>query len=276
MRSIYVQPPKGTYEIIVVDNASVDGSANMIESEFPDVVLICNAKNFGYARANNQGAEIAKGKYILLLGSDTEVRGNALEKMIQFMNEYHNAGAVGCKLVTPDGKLQPSCKRFPTPLNAAALYCSLNWLNSGYLMKKFKHDVVRSVDQPDATCLIVRKAIVDSFGLFDERLTILYNDVELCRRIKHSGWEIYFTPLAVVMHHGSRSTKQANPKLRLEMYCNILLYYRMHFGRKAEYFLLPILLFRLMAVTKSPIALKLFSFHHDTKAELSLLHSQLR
>lgn len=235
----------------------------MILTEFPDVVLIRNATNFGYARGNNQGAERAQGKYLLLLGSDTEVREGSLQEMIRFMNEHYEAGAAGCKLITPKNKLQRSCKRFPTPWNAAALYCSLNWLNGRYLMKDFNYDIVRTVDQPDATCLIIRKEIVDSLGFFDERYTILYNDVELCWRIWHSGSKIYFTPSAVVMHHGSRSTKQADPHLRLEMYRNILLYYKMHFGRAAMCILLPILFFRLLLISKSVVAFGLFRWQRD-------------
>jgi GT2 family glycosyltransferase len=269
LHSISTFPPKDSYEVIVVENASSDGSAEMIQNEFPDVTLIRNASNLGYAQGNNQGAECAKGKYLLLLGSDTEVRKDALQEMLYFMNEHVDAGAAGCKLVTPDGKLQPSCKRFPTPWNAVALYCSLNWLNARYLMKSFNHDGVRTVDQPDATCLIIRKEIVNSSGLFDERFTILYNDVELCRRIWDGGWKIYFIPSAVVMHHGSRSTKQATPKLRLEMYRNILLYYRIHFGRAAMCLLLPILFFRFLIITRSVVAFKLFLWPRSTKNELA-------
>lgn len=269
LRSVFTFPPKEPYEIIVVDNASTDGSVEMVETYFPMVTLIRNAVNYGYARGNNQGAERATGKYLLLLGSDTEVSDSAIEEMIHFMNEHRDAGAAGCRLVTPDGKLQRSCKRFPTLWNAMAMYSSLHCLNNRYLMKEFSHDVVRTVDQPDATCLIIRKEVVDSLGLFDERFTILYNDVELCRRIWRGGWKIYFIPSAVVMHHGSSSTKQAPPNLRLEMYRNILLYYKIHYGA-ASYILLPILFVRFLFIAKSLVAFKLFFRQRSTKNEIAM------
>ena len=237
-------------EIIVVDNASTDGSADMVEREFPKVRLIRNKKNNGYAGGNDQGAAVARGQYLLLLGSDTEVRAGTLDALVAFLDAHPDAGAVACRLEFPDGRLQPSVKRFPTLLNAVAMYTSLLRFNRRYLMTDFSHDQLLEVDQPDGTCFMLRRSFFEKHGLFDESLSILYNDVDLCRRIKQAGFTIYFLPSVSVMHHGSSSTRQAPPQLRIEMYRNILTYYERYHGRAARWLLSPILCARLLAVTK--------------------------
>jgi GT2 family glycosyltransferase len=237
-------------EIIVVDNASTDGSADMVAREFPSVHLIRNQKNNGYAGGNNQGAAVAQGKYLLLLGSDTEVRAGTIDALVAFLDVHPEAGAVTCRLEFPDGRLQPSVKRFPTVLNAVAMYTSLHRFNQRYLMSDFSHTQLLEVDQPDGTCFMLRCSFFEQHGLFDERLSILYNDVDLCRRMKQAGYTIYFLPSVSVMHHGSSSTRQAPPHLRIEMYRNILTYYERYHGRAARWLLSPILWVRLLAITK--------------------------
>ena len=187
LRSIASYPPRNNYEVIVIDNGSVDGSADMVRSDFPDVCLVPNVRNTGFAPANNQGFKVAKGSYVLLLGSDTEVRDCALQSMIAFLRSHPEAGAVSPKLISPDGRLQRSCKRFPTLGNALAMYCSLHWLNKHYLMEDFDHDSLRQVDQPDATSIMFRRELIEEIGGFDENYSILYNDVDLCQKLKKRG-----------------------------------------------------------------------------------------
>lgn len=257
--SIYTFPSRDDFEVIVIDNASHDGSPDMVAKEFPNVYLIRNADNKGFAGGNNQGIKVARGEYIVLLGSDTEVRQDSLQSMIQFLDTHPESGAVSCKLVLPNGELQRSCKRFPSLGNAIAMYCSLHWLNKTYLMHDFDHNSVKEVDQADATCIMIRRGVMNALGGLDERYSILYNDVDLCQRMKNLDVRVYFIPDAIVIHHGSQSTRKAPPALRLEMYHNVLDYYETYVGRYARWMLLPILFTRLLAVTRHPVALKLFA-----------------
>lgn len=266
LSSIVSFPPPCPFEIIVVDNASRDGSAAMVRSAFPNVTLIENEVNTGYARGNNIGYERSSGKYVLLLGSDTVVNEQTMNVLIDFLDHHPETGIVSCRLEQPNGALQHSCKRFPTTGNAVAMYCSLHFLNRNYLMTDFDHMSVREIDQPDATCIIIRRSALDDF-IFDERFSILYNDVDLCQRVKRKGWKIFFTPDAKVVHHGSQSTKQAPPNVRLVMYQNILLYYQTYFGMTSRMLLAPILFIRFFLATRTFGGLSLL--YSIRKAKLS-------
>ncbi|MCX7643596.1 MAG: glycosyltransferase family 2 protein, partial [Armatimonadetes bacterium] len=156
------------FEVIVVDNASVDGSAEMVQSEFPQVKLIANGRNVGYAAANNQAAKLAKGQYFLLLNPDTELTPATIDKLVAFAETHPDAGAVAPKLVYPNGRLQPSVRSFPTP--AALLFSALALdkiftirrspfavFFGRYRMTWFNYDEVAEIDQPMASALLVRK-----------------------------------------------------------------------------------------------------------------------
>lgn len=249
LASIHLFPPSISYEIIVVDNASVDDSDVMVKNLFPNVTLIKNTVNTGYAGGNNIGYKNSTGDYILLLGSDTEVFSNTIQTLIDYLDHNLDVGLVSCRFELPNGELQHSCKKFPTVFNAIATYCSIHSLNKEYLMTRFDHATVREIDQPDATCVMLRRATIDS-RIFDERFSILYNDVDLCQRIKKKGWKIVYIPTAKIIHHGSQSTKQASPTIRLVMYQNILLYYQTYFGFYARVILAPILVMRYLFATK--------------------------
>jgi GT2 family glycosyltransferase len=186
--------------------------------------------------------------------------------MIDAMDSKTNAGIISCRLELPGGGLQHSCKRFPTVLNAMAMYCSIHMVNGGYLMSAFDHTSEKEIDQPDATCVLIRRSALDDY-IFDERFSILYNDVDLCQRIKRKGWKIIFIPTARVLHHGSQSTKQAPPNVRLVMYQNILLYYQTYFGSFARVLLSPILVVRYIVATRSLRGITLF--YSLTKASLT-------
>lgn len=236
------------YEVIVIDNGSNDGSAQYLESLGEKITLVKNRSNLGYAKACNQGMKIARGEYILLLGSDTIMQEGTLEKSISYLNEHTDAGAVGCRLLNPDGSMQNSCKRFPKLRNAFFTYLSLDSLNKDYDMADFDYSRTAEVDQIATTYLMIRKSVLEQTGYFDEAYRIMYNDVDLCRRIWDSGSKIYFLHTCSVIHYGSHSTKQAGFKLRKIMYGDIYRYYRNYFGFKAK-FLYPILVFRLLVVS---------------------------
>jgi GT2 family glycosyltransferase len=207
------------FEIIVVDNSSRDRTVKSIQESSPSVTLIENQKNLGYAYANNQGIEKSTGRYVLLLNPDTEIRGNALDLMLKFLDANPNAGALGPKLLNPDGSVQPSCREFPG-------FSTLLWEFSGlsklspksrifgrWRMGYFGFDRTGEVDQPMGSCLMLRRETLEQVGLFDEAFAMFFNDVDLCYRIKAAGWKILFYPDAEVTHYRGASTSKAKRKM---------------------------------------------------------------
>ncbi|MGH2575694.1 MAG: glycosyltransferase family 2 protein, partial [Ignavibacteria bacterium] len=152
-----------------------------------------------------------------------------------------------CKILNPDGTVQNNCKRFPLLKNAFYTYLSLNRLNKDYDMDWFHYDKTIEVDQIATTFLMVRNEVLKKIDYFDVKYRILYNDVDLCKRIRSAGHKIFFIHTANIIHHGSQSTKKANFRIRTIMYNDIYRYYRRNFGFKAV-FLIPVLYIRLMII----------------------------
>lgn len=238
----------GKTEIIIIDNNSSDMSVPELKEKYPDVIIIQNKENIGYAPACNQGMKASKGVYILLLGSDTVLKNNSLTECINYLDSNPDCGAVGCRLLYPDGRPQGNCKKFPTLKNAFFTYLSLDKFNYEYDMLWFNYDKTIEVDQIATTFLMIRSEILKEINYFDERFRILYNDVDLCKRIRNSGNKIVFLHTAEIFHHGSFSTKRAGFKVRKIMYSDIFIYYYLNFKFKA-FFLLPVLIVRLMIVS---------------------------
>lgn len=241
---------KDKFEVTVIDNNSSDNTPSDIEKNFTSVRLIKNDANLGYAPACNQGMKTAKGKYVLLLGSDTMVKDNSLIKCIQFLETNPECGAVGCRLIYPDGNTQGNCKKFPTLRNAIFTYMSLNFLNKDYDMLWFNYDKTIEVEQIATTFLMVRNDTLKKINYFDEQYKIMYNDVDLCKKIWDTGEKIFFLHDAEVIHHGSLSTRKAKPNVRKIMYKDIYRYYRNNYGWSSV-ILIPILFFRFMIVSLS-------------------------
>lgn len=206
-------------EIIVVDNSSSDRTAQIVREFFPQVSLIENKTNVGYAKANNQGIAKSTGRYVLLLNPDTEVQGNALGLMLKFMEANPNVGALGPRLLNPDETVQPSCREFPT-------FSTLIWEFTGlsrlfpkskilgsWKMGYFDFNQPREVDQPMGSCLMLKRETLEQVGLFDETFAMFFNDVDLCYRVKKAGWKIFFSPEAQVVHHHGASTGKAKRKM---------------------------------------------------------------
>lgn len=236
------------YEIIVIDNASSDGSREYLRGMKDKITLIENSVNLGYAKACNQGMKASSGKYVLLLGSDTIMLENTLKECVSFLDNTSDAGAVACRLLNPDGTIQNSLKKFPKLKNAFYTYLSFNKLNREYDMASFDYNQTCPVEQAAATFLMIRRELAEDIGWFDESYRILYNDVDLCSRIWAAGKKIYFLHTVSIIHYGSHSTKNADFSLRKIMYSDIYRYYSRHFGFKAK-FLYPILAFRLIVVS---------------------------
>jgi len=238
LQSVRENPPSADYEVIVVDNASGDGSTEMVSGEFPAVKLISNSRNRGYAEGNNQGMEASTGDYLLLLNPDTEVKPGAVDALLRFGREHANAAAVGCRLIGPDGKVQNSCRSFPEPLPILFEYTKLSRLApasktlGAYRMTYFTYDKDSEVDQPMASCLLLSRKAVDDVGMFDTDFPIFFNDVDWCYRARKNSWKIYFTASAEVLHHGGAGTSLARPEMVAESHKSLIRFYNKYYTRR--------------------------------------------
>jgi GT2 family glycosyltransferase len=235
LQAIALYPPHRPYEIIVVDNASTDGSANMVAAEFPDVRLIGNAQNEQYACANNQAIRAGSGSLVLLLNPDAHVLAGTIDTLLDFMDANPAAGACAPKLLHPDGRVQRSVRSFPAPgalladiLGLARMFPQSRALGR-YRLTYWDYDSVREVDQPMASALMIRRRALQQVGLFDEQFPLFFNDVDLCYRLRKAAWRIYFLPAAHAIHHVGASTAQARrTALRLSQE-GLIRFYRKHY-----------------------------------------------
>jgi len=226
LRSIYEKTKEIKYEIIVVDNASKDGSAKMIKEEFPEVKLIENKENVGFARGNNQGFFQSKGKYVLLLNPDTKLIDNSFLKMANYLDLNKEAGAVGPKFFYPDGTFQRYYARFPTFLSMITLWFPPKKVAYGlrptrsFFMLDDDFSKVMEIDHIAAACVMVRRNLFLKENLMDEKFTIFFGDVDLSHRIYDKGFKIYFLPHAQIIHYGKKGgTEQGMISLSLSSEC---------------------------------------------------------
>ena len=236
LRSIYEAPPPFAFEVVVVDNASHDGSAAMVVSEFPQVLLVANTANTGYAEGNNQAIAKLSGAFVLLLNPDVILPVGGLETAVRFMESHKDAGALGVRQVYPDGTLQRSVRGFPTPLAMVWELLGLSRLfpNSAtfgaYRMTYFTYDRVAEVDQPMGTFLLMRREVIDKIGALDEAFPIFFNEVDWCLRCKRAGWKIFYTPDVQVIHYGGASTVQVGAAMAWESRRGLLKFYTKHYS----------------------------------------------
>ncbi len=234
--SIYKNPSSSPFEVILIDNASSDKTVECIQKEFSQVVCIANNDNRGFAGANNQGIEIAKGEYLLFLNPDTIIHKGTLDYLVDFMDNNKEAGACGPQLLNEDGSIQRSVRRFPSFRGALYRFTFLKYFKifkkdyRNWLARDFDHKSQIEVDQLMGAALLVRKSITDNIGGFDERYFMYYEEVDLCCRIKHDGWQIVFLPQVRITHLGGRSSQQIPAAKRIMMLRSMLKYFRKHRG----------------------------------------------
>lgn len=223
LRSVREHAGGLSYEVIVVDNASSDGSAEMVRAEFPDVRLIANDTNLGFGRANNQAMRVARGRYFLLLNSDTVVCDDAIQRLVNFVANDPAIGIAGCKLLFADRTLQSSCSRFPSLrvalLEDLMLYKFLPRRLQGELLLGgyWPHDHARDVDAVWGAAMIVRREVFEQTNGFDERIFMYGEDLEWCMRVRDRGWRIAFTPEAAIIHLNHKSSEQKYGDERIDL-----------------------------------------------------------
>lgn len=222
-------------EVIVVDNGSEDGSPEMVRREFPEVQLIANAENLGFAAANNQAIEVAKGKHVLLLNSDTLVLGDVLPRSLAYMETHPEVGVMGCRVLNTDRSVQLTCSRIPTLTNLFLLTTGLFRLKTPkfcgrYQLLDWDRDSERDVETVTGCFMLVRRAALDDVGLLDETFFFYGEETDWCKRFAVHGWKLRFAPVGEIVHHGSLSSRACNHRRDLMLSEGILRYHRKHSG----------------------------------------------
>jgi GT2 family glycosyltransferase len=235
--SVLRAEPELALQVVVVDNASEDGSPEMVRERFPGVQLIEARENLGFARGYNRAGEAAWGRYLLMLNPDTVTQPGALWRLVDFLDSQEQVGAAAPRLVNSDGSLQYSCRRFPRPLAAVFRNTLLGRLAPGnrfareYLMADWDHGTVREVDWASGAALCVRREAWEEVGGFDEGFFMYAEDVDWCLRARQAGWRICYVPEAVIVHRVGRSSDQRPLAMVREFHRSMARFYRKHYAR---------------------------------------------
>jgi len=232
LASILANPPTSPFETWVVDNASTDDSPRVVREKFPQVHLVENRENVGFARANNQAIPRCAGKYVLLLNPDTLVTSGALQALVDFLDEHPEAGAAGARILNPDGSLQISSHPRPTVPRELWRLFHLDSFSpyAEYPPTKWEMNQKQEVDLLMGACLLLRKKVLDQVGFLDEDYFMYSEEVDLCYRIQRAGWRLFWVPQAEVVHFGGQSTQQAPIAMFLNLYHGKIIYFRKHYG----------------------------------------------
>lgn len=203
--SLYNGDLTSSFDVVVADNGSTDGSQEMLADKFPQIQVIQNGHNVGLSKASNQGIEATVGRYVLLLNNDTIVNGESLDSMVAYLDANPNAGAVGGKLLNPDGSIQSCFNNFSTLLEEFLIATRLGELLRDGYPSIVSGQKLRAVSWMSSACLLLRRSTLDEVGLLDEEYFIYGDEADLQYRIIKAGWQIYFLPHVTTIHYGGRS-----------------------------------------------------------------------
>jgi GT2 family glycosyltransferase len=236
LRSIYRGTHATNFEVVVSDNGSVDGSVEFIRNHYPQVRIVENRQNLGFARGNNAGVRVSRGEYILILNPDTIIHDGALDKLVEFAGRHSEAGAFGCRVLNPDSTYQVSARLFPTVLRYWVSALGLSRLSSFFIYEEYprwRGDTERSIDWQSGCCVMFRGNLLKRLGGFDEQFFYHFEEVDLCRRVWNAGYPILFTPEAVITHLGGQSVGRFPVRFEIEKHRSRYRYFYKHFGAKA-------------------------------------------
>lgn len=223
-------------QIIVVDNASTDGSPEMVAHEFPDVTLVRSSQNLGFARANNIGIQRATSPLLALINSDVVVHPDCFQQLAGFLENHQAAGLVGPKIYGRDARIQHNCRRLPTVWNSICRTLALDRLLSrwpffsGFEMWHWNHDSLTEVDVLSGCFWLARRQAVNEVGELDERFFFYAEDIDWCKRFGDAGWKVVFVPSATATHFGGGSSANAPLRYSIELLRANLIYWRKHHG----------------------------------------------
>jgi len=238
LRSLLEHTQGLEYEVLVVDNASRDGSADMVAAEFPSVRLVRHASNAGLSKALNEGIGLSSGRLVVLLNPDVELQDNAFLSMAGYLGERPDVGILGPRILDEDGSLQLSCRRFPTFsvvfFNRYSVLTRLlprNRLSSRYLMTDFDHGRIAEVDWLSLACWMAPRRLFDEVGLLDEGYFLYNEDVDFCQRVHRAGRKVVYFPEASLLHHIGGSTSTLPNRSVVERHRSMWRYYRKYMRR---------------------------------------------
>ena len=228
LESVYQTIKRIEMEVFVVDNGSIDGSVVAAKERFPEVKFIQNEINLGFAMANNQALRLAKGRYLLLLNPDTQVKKGAIERLISFMDAHSEAGGAGAQLLNSDGSRQNSIANFPSLATELLNKSLLRWLfPKAFPGKERNYPEPIEVDSVIGACMIIRQDAIEQVGLLDEDYFLFLEETDWCYRMKRAGWKIYHVPQAEIYHFQGKGVEIEKKKARVEYYRS-----RYHFFKK--------------------------------------------
>lgn len=236
LASVFAETRDLCFEVIYVDNASEDGSVEMVRERFPSVRIIENERNEGFIRANNQAIEVARGRYVLLLNSDTVVLEGAIQKTVAFADEHPEAAVIGCRVLNPDRSLQRACFMYPSTLNTLLAATGLRQLfrRSRFFgrerMTWCDFDEVRQVQTVCGCFALVRTKAIEQVGVMDEIYFVYGDDPDWCYRFERAGWTNLFTPEPRIIHFGGQTTKQQPSAFLLQKYGTKLVFIKKYGG----------------------------------------------
>src|SRR3990172_1751398 len=230
-------------EVIVVDNASDDGSVEMVGRKFPGVRMVANDRNIGFAAANNIALRLSRGRYMLLLNPDTIVKEDTFQIIIRFLDTHPDAGLAGCRILNPDGTLQLACRRsFPTPWVAFTKIVGLaslfprSRLFGRYNLTYLDPEQPAEVEAISGSFMVIRREAQQQVGLLDEMFFMYGEDLDFCYRLNTSGWKIFYVPETQIIHFKGESSKKSYFEHRLIFYRDMRIYVRKHFHKGRQFF----------------------------------------
>ena len=238
LRSVHEQTQGVSFQVFVIDNNSHDGSADMVRTEFPDVTLIANAENRGFAAACNQGMQVARARYTLLLNPDTVVLDDAISRCVRYADLHLDVGIVGCQVLEDEDRITPTGFSFPSPLN---VFLALSGLSRAFPRSRlfgrpelswWDRRSERDVDVVTGMFMLVRREAIAQIGLMDESYFVYSEEADWCYRFAQAGWRRVFTPSARIVHldGGAKSTKQASKRMFVQLQKSAMIYHRKNLG----------------------------------------------
>ena len=240
LKSLHEGGLKSSFDVVVVDNGSTDGSQQMLAEKYPQVMLIQNAGNVGLGKASNQGIEATNGRHVLLLNNDTLVSGPALDVLVEYLDVHPEAGATAGKLLNPDGSFQSGFAPFSTLLEEFLIVTHIGErLWPGYPSHGDSNEI-KETGWMSSACLLVRRAALDQIGLLDESYFIYGDEADLQYRLNKAGWKVVFLPNSSIIHFGGRSMDRW--KRRKMVYRGKMMFYKKNYGWLST-FLLRIMFF---------------------------------
>lgn len=234
-----------SWEVIVVDNNSADGSVEMLMTEFPEVKIIQNPENYGYSRSMNQALKMAQGEFLVQLNPDTLPGESAFDNLYSFMHSNPHIGICTPKVLNRDGTLQKQCRRSSArPWDVITYFTGLSKIfpNSPlfgrYLLTYLPEDEIVEVEAVSGSCMVIRRSVVEQIGYLDETFFAYQEDTDFCIRARKAGWHIYYFPFAQVIHYGGQGGSRTQPYRAIyEWHRSYYVYYRKHLAKEYNFFI---------------------------------------